>query len=483
MRKCMVSLATLLLLFAATVVSAENRAETFSLTPFAGGYTFDGKQHLDTSPVIGLRAGYNFTDRFGVEGLFDYTRSEGPLDDQKINLSNYSMNMLYHFCPKNRLVPFLTAGYGGMTFDPRGGSAFTKGAFNYGAGVKYALGKSMELRGEVRHLIFETTESLSNVEYGIGLGFLFGGKAAPVPVPPPAPPAPAPTSSLSVTPGSITTGETATLNWTSQNTTNCDITPGIGPVNTQGSMTIKPLADTAYSLSCNGPGGTTNSAANISVAAPQIAPPPPLVPTSSLSATPRSITQGGSATLNWTSENATNCDIQPGIGPVKPRGTMTVSPAADTAYTLTCTGSGGTTSSAASIGVVAPPKPEPPSEMLCYKIDIEFDTAKWNIKPQYDNELAKLAAFMKEYPNLTGVIEGHTDNVGGKEYNLKLSDKRAKSVRDYLVTKLGIDGSRLTAKGFGFSKPAGDNKAAAGRQTNRRVVANFACVEKKRKQK
>jgi len=476
MKKCMVSLATLLLLFAATVVTAENRAETFSLTPFVGGYTFDGKQHLATAPVFGLRAGYNFTERFGTEGLFDYTRSEGTLDDQKTNLYNYSLNLLYNFCPKNRLVPFLTAGYGGMTFDPQGGSAFTKGAFNYGAGVKYALSESMELRGEVRHLLFETTETLSNVEYGIGIGFLFGGKAAPAPVPAPAPPAP--TSSLSVTPVSITMGETATLNWTSQNATNCDITPGIGPVNTQGSMLIKPVADTAYSLSCNGPGGTSNSAANISVVAPKMAPP---VPTSSLSVTPRSISQGGSATLNWTSENATNCEIQPGIGPVKPQGTMTVSPAADTAYTLTCFGSGGTTSSAANIVVAAPPKPEPPPEMLCYKINIEFDTAKSNIKAQYHDELEKLANFMKEYPNVTGVIEGHTDNVGGKEYNLKLSDNRAKSVRDYLVNKLGIDGSRLTAKGFGLSKPEADNKTAAGKQTNRRVIANFACVEKKRK--
>src|SRR6185369_5253204 len=163
MKKCIVSLATLLLLFAATIATAENRAETFSLTPFVGGYTFDGKQHLATAPVFGLRAGYNFTDRFGAEGLFDYTRSEGTLDDQKTNLYNYSLNLLYNFCPKNRLVPFLTAGYGGMTFDPQGGSAFTKGAFNYGAGVKYALSKSMELRGEVRHLLFQTTETLSNV--------------------------------------------------------------------------------------------------------------------------------------------------------------------------------------------------------------------------------------------------------------------------------------------------------------------------------
>lgn len=121
--------------------------------------------------------------------------------------------------------------------------------------------------------------------------------------------------------------------------------------------------------------------------------------------------------------------------------------------------------------------------MLCYTIDIEFDTAKWNIKPQYHDELVKLANFMNDYPELKGVIEGHTDNKAGKAYNQKLSEKRAKSVREYLVTKLGIDGKRLTTKGYGLTKPIADNKTAAGRQKNRRVIANFACVEKKTKKK
>lgn len=59
-----------------------------------------------------------------------------------------------------------------------------------------------------------------------------------------------------------------------------------------------------------------------------------------------------------------------------------------------------------------------------------FKYAKWNIKSQYHDELAKLADCMNEYPELKGVIEGHTDNKAGKAYNLKLSEKRAKSVRD-----------------------------------------------------
>jgi OOP family OmpA-OmpF porin len=212
-------------------------------------------------------------------------------------------------------------------------------------------------------------------------------------------------------------------------------------------------------------------------------PPPPPTPTCDLTVKPASITSGDSAALTWTSQNATDCTIQPGIGPVRPQGMKTITPAADTAYTLSCTGPGGTATSAANITVVAPLPPPPPPEMLCYTIDIEFDTAKWNIKPQYHDELVKLANFMKDYPGLKGVIEGHTDNRAGYQYNIKLSEKRAKSVRDYIVTKLGIDGARLTTKGYGYTKPIASNKTDEGRQKNRRVIANFACVEKKAKKK
>jgi OOP family OmpA-OmpF porin len=82
---------------------------------------------------------------------------------------------------------------------------------------------------------------------------------------------------------------------------------------------------------------------------------------------------------------------------------------------------------------------------------------------------------------LTGVIEGHTDIRAGYDYNMKLSDKRAKSVWEYLVNHFGIDGKRLTTKGYGYTKPIATNKTPEGMQKNRRMVANFACVEKKKK--
>ena len=103
-------------------------------------------------------------------------------------------------------------------------------------------------------------------------------------------------------------------------------------------------------------------------------------------------------------------------------------------------------------------------------LQIEFDTAKADIRPEYDTKISAVADFLKKYPNTTAVIEGHTDARGSDMSNLKLSQARAESLQAYMTEKFGIDASRLTAKGFGESKPVADNKTKEGMQKNRRVV-------------
>jgi OmpA-OmpF porin, OOP family len=118
------------------------------------------------------------------------------------------------------------------------------------------------------------------------------------------------------------------------------------------------------------------------------------------------------------------------------------------------------------------PLPPPPViEKVTIALNVEFDTAKAVVKEKYNDEIKKVADFMKEFPNTNATIEGHTDNVGKEAYNQKLSDDRANSVRQYLIDKFGIDGSRITAAGYGFSRPIAGNDTAEGRQKNRRVVA------------
>jgi outer membrane protein OmpA-like peptidoglycan-associated protein len=100
--------------------------------------------------------------------------------------------------------------------------------------------------------------------------------------------------------------------------------------------------------------------------------------------------------------------------------------------------------------------------------DVLFDTAKYSLKPGAREKLAKVAGIILGHPGLRIAVEGHTDSVGGDDYNMKLSDNRANAVRDYLVAQ-GLNGGSITAEGFGKTKPVADNSTSAGRQQNRRV--------------
>ncbi|MGY0391110.1 OmpA family protein [Bizionia sp. KMM 8389] len=107
-----------------------------------------------------------------------------------------------------------------------------------------------------------------------------------------------------------------------------------------------------------------------------------------------------------------------------------------------------------------------------YAKTILFDTGKSSIKAQSEKVLQDIIAILKEYPNAKFTVEGHTDSVGSESLNMKLSDSRALSVKDYLTSN-GIDAFRLSSKGFGESKPIDTNKTRAGRANNRRVEINL----------
>jgi len=100
--------------------------------------------------------------------------------------------------------------------------------------------------------------------------------------------------------------------------------------------------------------------------------------------------------------------------------------------------------------------------------DVLFATGRADLKPEATGNLAALVTFLNSYPNRTVMIEGHTDNVGSEGANVALSQRRADSVRSYLVGK-GIASARLSASGKGEGVPVADNASEMGRQQNRRV--------------
>lgn len=129
---------------------------------------------------------------------------------------------------------------------------------------------------------------------------------------------------------------------------------------------------------------------------------------------------------------------------------------------------------------VAEPEPEPepapePEKVVrkAEKIEIlekvQFETASAEIKPESYGLLDEVARVLQDNPDITKVrVEGHTDSRGGRAYNKKLSQRRAASVRRYLIDK-GVAKKRLAARGYGLSKPIADNSTEEGRYQNRRV--------------
>lgn len=100
--------------------------------------------------------------------------------------------------------------------------------------------------------------------------------------------------------------------------------------------------------------------------------------------------------------------------------------------------------------------------------DVLFTSGRADLKAGATGNLNKLVAFLNEYPDRTAAIEGHTDSVGNEDSNQGLSERRADSVKSYLVGQ-GIGASRLSASGKGENDPLAGNDSAAGRQQNRRV--------------
>ena len=113
-------------------------------------------------------------------------------------------------------------------------------------------------------------------------------------------------------------------------------------------------------------------------------------------------------------------------------------------------------------------------EDLRMELRVFFDRDKSNIKPQFREEVAKVAEKMREFPNATAAIEGHASkdsNRSSARYNQRLSEARANAVRSMLSSEFGIAPNRISAVGYGFDRPVVPNDTAENKALNRRVYA------------
>jgi peptidoglycan-associated lipoprotein len=223
--------------------------------------------------------------------------------------------------------------------------------------------------------------------------------------------------------------------------------------------------------------------APVTPAAAPAPPPPPPQPTVTLQATPANVQRGQSTTLRWSSTNATSLTLAPNVGSVAPEGNSSVTPSDSVTYTITAMGPGGSATANARVTVTAPPPPPPvaaapgPSleELFSREVkDAYFDFDKADIRPDARSALTETAGFLKSYPQVKVMLEGHCDERGSTEYNLALGDRRAQAAKDFLVS-LGVVSDRMQTVSYGKERPFCNDHNEDCWQQNRR--GHFAMVK------
>jgi OOP family OmpA-OmpF porin len=375
---------------------SENRSGAITLSPFVGGYTFDDKQELETSPVFGLRGGYNFTGHWGAELVFGYVLTESNATNQEVDQYRYGVDALYHFTPERKLVPFIAAGYGGVTSDNRSLSANDRsGVFNYGVGLKYFVADSVALRADVRHLMIPS-DSLSNLEYTVGMTFLLGGGKRPV------------------SPMADTTAPTVTL--AIPFNANTDV-----PLHRKIRVAFSEAMDssTITSRTVTLRQGTTPVSGTV------------IAPTD----TTASFTQASNL-LPGTLYTAT---VTTGVKDLA--GNRLAS-----TYVWSFTTVPAPEATAAGKTIII--------DKFVMLEDTHFDFDKSTLTKAGETMLKQNIQILKDNPKLKVRIAGYTSAQGTTEYNQGLSERRADTVMTYLINEGGIAPGRLDTIGYGETRPA-----------------------------
>ncbi|MDG1818983.1 MAG: OmpA family protein [Porticoccaceae bacterium] len=128
---------------------------------------------------------------------------------------------------------------------------------------------------------------------------------------------------------------------------------------------------------------------------------------------------------------------------------------------------------------VAEPEPaaEPEVRTITVRLNVEFEFNQDTVLAIYGDQLEAIAAAMKAHEDIDLVLEGHTDSRGSDDYNMSLSDRRAKAVKAKLVADYGIPAERVSAMGYGETQPVASNETDEGRARNRRVVGEMSFSE------
>jgi len=388
----------------------------FFLSPMFGGHVFEGNQNIDDGPTFGLGLGYQFTDHWGTEAFFNYTKTDSDPGSNDVDVFPMHLDVVYNIFPDQKCVPYVAAGLGAIVFDPDGPEdSDVDFMANYGAGIKYFVHDAIALRLDVRHLI-SSDDTQSNLLYTAGLMFNFAA----------AKPALAQVVDIDSDGDGVMDSQ--------------DKCPGtlVGTrVDTFGCALAMPKADSDRDGVFDDDDACPGTPMDVSVDAKGCP-----------------LDSDGDGVM----DSQDKCPGTPAGTPVDASGCVLDSDGDGVAdYKDGCPNT---------------PKGAHVDARGCWFVrGALFDTDKATIQNSYIQELDNIAVVMNHNPGLRFEIQGHSDNVGSVAYNQRLSEKRANAVMGYLL-KQGISSDRLTSKGFGFTKPAATNTSAEGRALNRRVEIN-----------
>jgi OOP family OmpA-OmpF porin len=404
--------------------SAQIEPGTFSLTPNVGFYGFDNKQDIDNGPIYGIGFAYDYTKKIGVEAVFNYVNTDKEFNDDTVEAYLARVDGLFHFMPDNELVPYIAAGLGTISVK-ESSSTDTNGMYNAGAGIKYFLSKTFAFRADARY-IRDFEDDYNNVAVTAGFSYFFG-KAEPAPAPAPAP-APMDSDGDGVY----------------DDVDQCPGTPKGATVDNVGCPKDSD-GDGVYDGIDQCP-NTPKGATVDNVGCPK--------------------DSDGDGVYDGIDQcpNTPNGAIVDNVGCPKDSDGDGVYDGIDQCP-----------DTPAGLKVDATGCPLPIKETVSIDLSVQFDFDSAVVKPGYDEHINRVAKFLKSYPEVKAVIEGHTCNIGTEEYNMKLSQRRAKSVMQKLIDK-GVDASRMQSVGFGESRPIADNSTKSGRERNRRVMGAISTV-------
>ena len=396
----------------------DDRSGFVNVSPYVGGFIFEDDQDLNNAAIYGIAFGYNYMKDFSTEfrfGFIDTKNTEESFRGDRLNnrVGGYlfTLEEQYHFRPGHRFQPYIAGGLGAVVYDPRHGHDDTLGLFEYGVGAEYFISDSWSLRADVRHILpFDTSNN--NVMFSGGLTVYLGKPAAPAPVPP----CTKEVSYKKCSPSGPTTAtKTIACDEQAPSDERCVKCPDTDTWVANLSDCPKKMKD------CPCPDGSVTK-----VEADKDCPP---------CATPP--------------EHKEKCKKDVKVCVDNKVVVKTVE--------YPCDG------------------PEPKDDTCgrtCIKFEVQFiiDTTKPANKAEFNKEIATVAKFLKENPNVHGTIEGGTCWLASYEHNYKLSERRAEFVKKTLTSKkYGIDKARLDTVWFGETRPEYDNYTETGMEKNRRA--------------